>query len=687
VSLFIAAPISLVYLSAFLLSLISLLYAVFCPNLAFFLFPMHTENSVADSANYGANLNDYRHFIGDLVTPNNNQNIQQIVNAIESEPVFSATPKLLRVSKPKALQQVEKQLHVTALHWFYVFCFGIGLVISGEYFTFQFGIAAAGFGGYIIVVFVIAVAFLCLVFCLAELSSSFPFAGGSFGFGRAMVGRFSGYLVGLNETIEWVFSCLSIIYSLAAMFTVFFDSEAKLEPLWALIILCVALVINCLGHRVYWFFTISVTLISVATLLVYFFGIIHFSDFQANAGYAAGLSYDVPVDVNDDSKGVNTYPQRAWFVNGGIGALQSAPYAVWLFLGIEGVPLMAEETVNAKKLVPQGMIPAMVVLMIAGFLSVICSCAVPESAIGNLATAAFPLNEGFDLILSNGQRTTDPRLLALIQFPCLFISALTIQFCYGRQLFAMSRSGYLPQFIAKTWQSRGTPVGALLAGSVCVYAGYLLIYFTDPTIYGPILFNMGIIGALVNYCAMAICFIIRQYRFSAIQPPYKAPTGVIGAVFSFCVFFISFISVCVWVQWGWQAVIGVVILLAVGTVYYIVYARYHLIMSPEEYRTLFMIYTMKFRKEKDEKATIKPTSNLHYARYTLSSPQGTLAAPNEDHTQNNNNHNKPDVQHGNWTNVNNSTQVKLSSPIAPTAAIQQRSPSNTNKTTAKIAPL
>ena len=57
-----------------------------------------------------------------------------------------------------------------------MWCLGITIVIGGQYFGWNESLQA-GFGSTLIATFLMATAYICLVFCIAELSSALPFAG------------------------------------------------------------------------------------------------------------------------------------------------------------------------------------------------------------------------------------------------------------------------------------------------------------------------------------------------------------------------------------------------------------------------------------------------------------------------------------------------------------------------------
>ena len=58
----------------------------------------------------------------------------------------------------------------------------------------------------------------------------------------------------------------------------------------------------------------------------------------------------------------------SWFPFGLKGVLMTLPFAVWLFLAIEQLPLAAEESADPKKDMPKGLILGMLTLMVSALL-------------------------------------------------------------------------------------------------------------------------------------------------------------------------------------------------------------------------------------------------------------------------------------------------------------------------------
>ncbi|MFT7621653.1 MAG: ethanolamine permease [Myxococcota bacterium] len=82
---------------------------------------------------------------------------------------------------------------------FHLWALGVGAVISGDFFGWNFGLAE-GFGGMLVATSIITVMYLGLCFSIAEMSAALPHAGGAYSFARSSMGPWAGYVTGLAET-------------------------------------------------------------------------------------------------------------------------------------------------------------------------------------------------------------------------------------------------------------------------------------------------------------------------------------------------------------------------------------------------------------------------------------------------------------------------------------------------------
>ncbi len=77
----------------------------------------------------------------------------------------------------------KRQLKSGAAGWVLLAGLGVAYVISGDFAGWNFGLAEGGWGGLLIATVLMGTMYTCMVFALAELSSTISTAGGGYGFG------------------------------------------------------------------------------------------------------------------------------------------------------------------------------------------------------------------------------------------------------------------------------------------------------------------------------------------------------------------------------------------------------------------------------------------------------------------------------------------------------------------------
>ena len=80
---------------------------------------------------------------------------------------------------------------------------GVGIVISGSYFGWNYGLAESGYVGMLIATSIIGIMYVTLCLSLSELSTAMPHAGGAYAFTRRAMGPFAGFITGVGVTLEF----------------------------------------------------------------------------------------------------------------------------------------------------------------------------------------------------------------------------------------------------------------------------------------------------------------------------------------------------------------------------------------------------------------------------------------------------------------------------------------------------
>ena len=73
-------------------------------------------------------------------------------------------------------EYLEKRKLKKSAGWILLWALGVGAVISGDYFGWNFGLEAGGFWGLALATIVMALMYVCMVFSIAELSAALPHA-------------------------------------------------------------------------------------------------------------------------------------------------------------------------------------------------------------------------------------------------------------------------------------------------------------------------------------------------------------------------------------------------------------------------------------------------------------------------------------------------------------------------------
>ena len=274
---------------------------------------------------------------------------------------------------------------------FYLWALGVAAVISGDFSGWNLGFAVGGWGGMFLGTVIITIMYLGLTYSIAEMSPALPHTGGAYSFARTAFGPWGGFITGVAENIEYVLTPAVIVYFIGAYLTAIFDTPAAFQPLFWIAGYIIFVAANARGVELSFMVTAMVTLLAIAVLVTFFISAIPFFDFGK---YALNIGAD-PVT----GAAVELPEGNGPFLPFGIyGVLASMPFAVWLFLAIEQLPLAAEESVDPKRDMPKGIMLGMFTLIALGFLVLIFNPAIPiERTVTDAAGVATTVHGAFAL--------------------------------------------------------------------------------------------------------------------------------------------------------------------------------------------------------------------------------------------------------------------------------------------------
>lgn len=453
---------------------------------------------------------------------------------------------------------------------------GVGAVISGHYSGWNFGLAN-GFGSMLVALFIIAAMYWGLIFSLAEMSPALPHTGAAYSFARSAMGPWGGIFTGLAESIEYILTPAVIVFFIGSYMSAIFGTPDAAQPLWWAGSYLVFLLLNLYGVELSFRVSVFVTLGALLILAIYWVSAIPAIDFH---------HWALNVGVDADGKAVELADGGgSWFPFGFKGVLAALPFAVWLFLAIEQLPLAAEESADPKKDMPKGLILGMGTLMVSALLITFLNSSVGAAdkmhGSFSLATSGEPLLDGFRVLYGSGAAKT----LAFLAVIGLIASFHTIIYAYGRQIYSLARAGYYLPFMSLT-NKKKVPHMALYAGTVLGFATMMVLWFVlgakeGGAIIGSTLLNMAVFGAMISYAMQGLSFIVLRSTMPNIVRPYRSPVGVFGAM-------VTIVVALVTLYYQLQdpayrnAVYFVAAFYVLGILYFAVYGRNHLILSPEE---------------------------------------------------------------------------------------------------------
>jgi ethanolamine permease len=436
--------------------------------------------------------------------------------------------------------------HARVLH---LWALGVAAVISGDFFGWNFGLTAGGFSGMLTALVVMTVMYAGLCFSIAEMSPALPHTGGAYSFARTAMGPWGGYITGLAENMEYILTPATIVVGIGGYLGAIFHTPKSWEPGWWIVCYAIFVALNIFGVALSFRFSVFIALAALIVLAVFWIGAIPHVDF-------ARYAFDIP------SKGYK-------------GALAALPFALWLYLGIEQLPLAAEESHDPRRDMPKGILYGLITLIICSFLTMILSAAIAPGA-AKLGASQEPLVLSFQTIA--GSEWT--KLFAVVACVGLIASFHTILYAYGRQIYSLSRAGYFPQWLSVTSVRHQTPVRALISGSVLGMAAALGIYFFGQNSQvGAILLNMAVFGAVIAYILQMVSFLI--LRKKQLDRPYVSPLGVAGAWVATLISAVTLVVLFLNPDYN-KGVWGAAIWFGLGIAYFAFYARKRLILSPEE---------------------------------------------------------------------------------------------------------
>ncbi|MCZ2472763.1 ethanolamine permease [Aquirufa ecclesiirivi] len=367
---------------------------------------------------------------------------------------------------------------------------GVGYVISGMYFGWNLGLEKGGTLGLGLATLLIILLYTTFTFSYTELACAIPKAGGGFDYAGRALGPTWGFVAGMAQTIEFIFAPPAIAFAIGAYFNLFFPQIPIISIAIASYFLFTAL--NAYGVKAAAIFELTITILAVGELLLF-----------------AGITLPA-----FELKHLQSNP----LPHGLSGFFAAIPFAIWFFLGIEGVANVAEEAINPQKTILIGFGSAILTLVILCMLTFFSSIGVNgwESIVyqadGSLSDSPLPLalkhvvgdsNLLYHLLISVG-------LFGLIaSFNGIILAA-------GRSTYELGKVKAAPPFLGRVHSKFQTPANALL---VNMSLGILAL-LTGKTAE---IITISVFGALTLYLISMVSILVLRRNEPELERPFKTP--------------------------------------------------------------------------------------------------------------------------------------------------------------------
>jgi ethanolamine permease len=388
-------------------------------------------------------------------------------------------------------------------------------VIGAQYYLWT-GTFESGFWATFTSILLNGTGYTCLACCLAEMSSTLSFSGGIYGFVRAFLGPFAGYVVSRYELIMNISYVSSLTLLLGSMPTYGGLSSKELEPVWWVIMytICVLIAISGCNKRSYWMFIKAIGGISLLLIVIYILGSFAFVDFDRYA---------------DGGNGID-----------GVKFFDRVHHTAGMFRGIQYLPLVSFLMENPKRDIPRAMCCGMVTLLVTaiGLLFTVASQAPGAEAV---KYAKLPLTYGFSRIFHLAYNQA-----VWLTLPAMFANFYGFIWAYGRQMSSMAKSGILPEMFGYMTIETDTPYVSLIAGTIISFTFALLAFYDLPNVtFQNDLKRMYMLSTYVVFVISFLAYIQFKEKYSSLTRTYSSPLGIYGAFLGIGIFAIDTIGVVV----------------------------------------------------------------------------------------------------------------------------------------------
>ncbi|KAG0368035.1 Cationic amino acid transporter-1 [Gamsiella multidivaricata] len=395
----------------------------------------------------------------------------------------------------------------------------------------------------------------------AEMASMIPIAGSAYTYAYATVGELPAWIIGWNLILEYMISAATVSIGFSSYFVAFIKdaSGTELSEKWTMApITWRDNNFNMSGD----YFNVPAFIISAVVTVTIYFGI-HLTARINNVLVVFKILVLVimifaliPFIKNENYHPYVPPNTGNYGEYGTSGLLQGASSVFFAYIGFDSISTTAQEAKEPQVNIPIGiMMTLLISATIYISLSVVAVGVAKYTALGG----GSPL---VDMV-----RMTKMRWLVLLtELGALAATTsviLVLLIAQTRVFYAMGNDGLIPRAFSKVHPKYKTPyISTVISGTICAICGALL-----PT---QVLSDMSSIGTIFTFFVVNIGVIILRYTRKTVPRRFKVPGGPflipgIGAATSLLL-----------LQGAKrEAIIRLLVWMAVGVLVYLVYGRTH----------------------------------------------------------------------------------------------------------------
>jgi len=149
----------------------------------------------------------------------------------------------------------------------HIWAIAVGMVISGQFFGWNFGFEVAGIQGMFIATALVTFFYICFMLSYAELAAMIPKAGGPTAYAERAFGKFGGILAGITCLIEFIFAPPAIAVATGAYLHFLWPTVSASNAGVSAFILCI--LINMSGAKDIARIELIITLLAIITSILH----------------------------------------------------------------------------------------------------------------------------------------------------------------------------------------------------------------------------------------------------------------------------------------------------------------------------------------------------------------------------------------------------------------------------------